>query len=334
MDRVFRCKPSYTKIYDPTHYRVVFLSGAPIWIPFLQELAKDKRFEVVWVVTMPDKARDRWHKIQENVIKIEAWKLKIDCTTPTKLNPKSSEEGKHFAEWLKNKDVDYLITIAYGKIIPQAILDIAKIKSVNVHGSLLPKYRGASPIQSVFLNNEKESWLTIMEMVKEMDAGPIIDSLKIKLKFHWTAKNLINAFQEKWPTFLNNTLWKYGKKILWEVRQNKNAVTFCSKIEKWDAEIDLTNTSLEEVYNKYRAYALWPKIFFFLWNEFGKHQGKRIVIEEMVLDEERFSDTKIKMRPVWGGPVSKLNSAITTLIVKPAGKNPMSWEDFIKWYKH
>jgi methionyl-tRNA formyltransferase len=96
----------------------------------------------------------------ENIIKAESKKLKIDdfdIKTPNKLNPEKSDEGREFANRLKNKDPDFLVVIAYGKIIPQIILDIPKIAPINIHGSLLPKYRGASPIQSIFLNNEKET---------------------------------------------------------------------------------------------------------------------------------------------------------------------------------
>lgn len=78
-------------------------------------------------------------------------------STPTKLNPEKSEEGREFAERLKEKNPDILVVIAYGKIIPQAILDIPKIAPINIHGSILPKYRGASPIQSTLLNNDKET---------------------------------------------------------------------------------------------------------------------------------------------------------------------------------
>lgn len=77
--------------------------------------------------------------------------------TPSKINPEKSDEGKAFAQRLTDKKPDYIVVIAYGKIIPQSILDIPTIAPINVHGSLLPKYRGASPIQSVFLNDEKET---------------------------------------------------------------------------------------------------------------------------------------------------------------------------------
>lgn len=98
-------------------------------------------------------------EMNENIIKTEAKKIlkDNDIATPTKLNPEKSEEGKEFAERLKEKNPDLLVVIAYGKIIPQQILDIPRVAPINVHGSLLPKYRGASPIQSTLLNNDKET---------------------------------------------------------------------------------------------------------------------------------------------------------------------------------
>lgn len=149
------------KTYDPDHYRVVFFSSAPIGVPFLEQLAHDKRFDVVGVVTQCDKPSGRGMEMCENIIKqctkTTASLKHCDVATPTKLNPEKSEEGKQFAERLEKKNPDLLVVIAYGKIIPQAILDIPKVAPINVHGSLLPKYRGASPIQSTLLNNDKET---------------------------------------------------------------------------------------------------------------------------------------------------------------------------------
>lgn len=154
------------KIYDPDHYKVVFISSAPIGVPFLKHLANDKRFEVVGIVTQSDKPSGRGMDMNENIIKQETKKiynLNLEDTnndfiaTPTSLHPEKSEEGRQFAERLKEKNPDFLVVIAYGKIIPQTILDIPKIAPINIHGSILPKYRGASPIQSTLLNNNKET---------------------------------------------------------------------------------------------------------------------------------------------------------------------------------
>lgn len=143
------------KIYDPDHYRVVFFSSAPIGVPFLQRLADDKRFEITGVVTMPDAPSGRGMQLQENIIKQKAKKLVVPpltkegdhevvedfISTPTKLNPEKSDEGRQFAQRLAEKQPDFLVVIAYGKIIPQAILDIPRVAPINVHGSLLPRYR-------------------------------------------------------------------------------------------------------------------------------------------------------------------------------------------------
>jgi len=116
----------------------------------------------------------------------------------------------------------------------------------------------------------------------------MIDKLKIRIPFDWTAKHIIEAFMQKGPKFLSDTLRKYAKNMLGEVTQNPSQVTFCGKIEKEDGEISLAETPLKDLYNKYRAYALRPKIYFFLDQRFGSHQGKRIVVEELILDEKLF----------------------------------------------
>lgn len=147
------------KQYDPSHYKVVFFSSAPIGVPFLEQLTKDTRFDVVGVVCAPDKASGRGLDIKPNIIKetalqIRNHKSEITILTPTKINPEKSEEGKEFYEELKALDADFFVVIAYGKIMPQAILDVPKLGPINVHPSLLPKYRGASPIISALLHND------------------------------------------------------------------------------------------------------------------------------------------------------------------------------------
>jgi len=337
-DRVLHCTPSMTINYDPDHYKIVFFSSAPIGVPFLQELSKDKRFEVVGVVTQCDKPQGRGMEICENIIKTETKKIfntpnvykplwtitNFDnfIATPTKLNPEKSDEGKEFYKRLKQKEPDFLVVIAYGKIIPENILDIAKIAPINVHWSILPKYRWASPIQSVFLNWEKESGITIMKMDKSMDTWDMIDIKKTKLKFDRTCKDLIERMKSEWPEFLNNTVRKFGKKILWHYKQDDSKATYCSKIEKESWLINPYKNTLEEIYNKYRAFYLRPKVYFI-------HENKRIIIENLELDEETYSQQKNK-------PLLNINSILNTCIknikVKPEWKKIMDRDSFKNWY--
>ena len=219
-DRVLHCTASMHKTYDPDHYRIIFFSSAPIGVPFLQSLENDKRFDVVGIVTQWDKPSGRWMEVSENIIKSTAKKLKRYHTsgeefiiTPTKLNPEKSEEGHRFAERVKEKKPDILVVIAYGKIIPQIILDIPKIAPINVHGSILPKYRWASPIQSTLLNNDKETGITIMKMDASMDTGNLIDILRFTIPFRRTTKELIHEMETIGPTIhYENTEKNYSEK--------------------------------------------------------------------------------------------------------------------------
>ena len=254
--------------------------------------------------------------------------------TPTKLNPEKSEEGKAFGERIKEKQPDMLVVIAYGKIIPQAILDIPRIAPINVHGSLLPKYRGASPIQSTLLNNDKETWITIMKMDATMDTGNIIDMIKFTIPFQRTTKELIGEMKKIGPKFLNTTLRKYGKKLLGEVVQSEHQATYCGKIEKESWLINPRTESLETIYNKYRAFSLWPKIYFMLppLIKEGDHDSgggfKRVIIESLKLNESVYNSNE--EAPIFQD--KNLNPAILDIQLKPEGKKAMNWKEFLNGY--
>ena len=334
-ERVVSCTPSKEKIYDPEYYKVVFFSWAPIWVPFLHELQKDKRFEIVWVVTMPDAPSGRWMEAKPNIIKTEAEKIIANhkentanefIKTPNSLrldSKKYSEEAHNFKLRLEAKNPDYLVVIAYGKIIPQYILDIAQIAPINVHGSLLPKYRGASPLQSVFLNQERQTGITIMKMDANMDTGNMIDMLKFDIEFDWTVKDLIEKIMQKWPQFLNNTLQSFGKKQLWEVKQDENKATYCQKIEKEDWEINPYKDSIQEIYNKYRWYYIRPKIFFQ-----NLSNQKRVIIENLKLDQKLFESEKNKPLFI----ENELNKCVLDISLKPEWKKTMDRQSFKSGY--
>lgn len=344
------------KIYDPEHYRVVFFSSAPIGVPFLEALAADKRFEVVGVVTQEDKPVGRGLKLTPNIIKQTALEL-FPCAsqitpspslsrgeilgkkspleqggcpegeggfiqTPTKINPEKSLEGKIFFDRLESRKADFFVVIAYGKLMPQSLLDLPIFGAINVHGSLLPKYRGASPLQSVFLADEPQSGITIMHMDAGMDTGAMIDKLAFKLPFERTVKDLITKIQKSWPQFLNDTLRSYAKAELQPQPQNESLATHCQKITKEQGEIQPSNDPLSEVYAKYRGYFLRPKVRFTL------HE-KKVVVEELILDEVCYQKS-------WAQSLRdehfQLNPAIKSLLLKPEGKKVMDFQSFKNGY--
>ena len=325
-DRILSCKPSNKKMYDPAFYRIVFCSSANIWNPFLEELNNDPRFEICWIVTQADKPAWRWLQLKENPVKLKAKELFQDknedfIQTPLNINPEKTLEWQNFYNWLKEKKPDFLVVISYGKILPKSILDIPTFWPINVHGSLLPKYRWASPLQSIFLNKEEKSWITIMHMNEWMDTWDIIDQLSFFIEFNRTVKDLITALEKNWPKFLCNTLWNYAKWYIKIERQDESNATICKKIEKSDWEIDIYNDNLEDIYAKYRAYAIRPKIRF-------KLNEKTVIIEELQIDELKYNENKHSPLVQW----KNLNTSIINISIKPEWKKTMDWNSFCNGY--
>jgi len=325
MNRISKCTPSNTIKYDPSSYKVVFLSSAPIWIPFLEKLYNDKRFEIVWILTMPDAQAWRWQKLKSNIIK-KWWIENIWENLPI-FTPEKIKNNKKIEENLKKLDADFFVVLAYWKILPKSILDIPKLGSINIHWSILPKYRWASPIQSVFLNKEKETGITIMYMDEWMDTWDIIKILKIPLKKEDNTKTLINKFIQYWPDFFVNVLWDFWKWELNRQKQNNSEATYCKKFTKQDGQIDF-NKPAWEIYNQFQAFYLWPWIFT-IWN------WKHLNFTDIDFEEKQ----NIKKNPWtvfqedWKIKISCWKWNIIIKKVKLEWKKELSIKDFLNWHK-
>src|SRR5258708_5082592 len=148
--------------------RIIFIGTAELSCASLEKLAHDKTFSIVAVVTQLDKPKGRELKPQPSPVKILAQKLNLPILQPTKAR------DEKFISELRELKPDLIVVVAYGQILPQSILDLPKFGCVNVHMSLLPKYRGASPIQSAILNGETETGVTIMKIDAGLDTGDIL----------------------------------------------------------------------------------------------------------------------------------------------------------------
>jgi len=323
MERIDKCTPDNKIKYDPSSYKVVYFSSAPIWVPFLEKLVEDKRFDVVWVVTMPDAPSGRWQKIKENIIASTAKKLWIENI----FKPEKLKNNEDFIEKLNKLDADFFVVLSYWKILSKKILDIPKLWPINIHWSILPKYRWASPIQSVFLNKEKETWITIMYMDEKMDTWDIIKILKFPLNKEDNSKTVIDKFVEYGPSFFVDTLWDFAKWKLSRKKQDDKNATYCGKFTKEDGKIDFS-LAADDIYAKFQAFYLWPGIYsYFNW--------KQIKFTDIDYDLEENENKKI-----W--EVYKKNNkiyvkcwkwAIELKKVKIEWKKEMFINDFINWYK-
>lgn len=240
--------------------------GTPEYAVTTLEALKSAGFTVGFVVTMPDRPKGRGMKMTPPPAKVWADANGVPVLQPEMLkgNPTIVQELKAFA-------CDVFVVIAYGKIITQEILDIPTHKSLNIHGSILPKLRGSSPIETAILQNIKETGVTIMKMDAEVDHGPILAIEKVTVD-PWppTADVLGKAIVEAGAKLLVKILpdWIGGK--VPEQEQDHSQATFTKKIAKEDALIDLATDPYQN-YLKIQAYSEWPQAYFF-----HEQNGKKI----------------------------------------------------------
>jgi len=255
------------------------------WTPHLsarvlQDFLNASEFEVSFVVTGEDKLVGRHQVLTTNEVKTLALENSIPVLQPTKIRGNTE-----FLEEIKTYDVDYLIVVAYGKILPMEILQVPRKYPINIHGSILPKYRGASPIQASLIAGETETGVTIMMMSEGMDEGDIIDIKKIQINTGETGETLFGKFAEISGEFAIETIEKLDRWELSPKVQNENEATYCKKITKEEGLLDFTKTA-KELYHLYQGFAPWPWVY-------TLYKEKKLIIEKCFYEET----TKIRWVP-------------------------------------
>lgn len=248
----------------------IILAGTPEFsVPIFENIIKEQ--EVVAIITQPDKKAKRGLKLQESPIAKLAKKYNIKIFKPIKINEIYND--------LKELDFDIFLTSAFGQYIPTNILSLAKIASINIHGSLLPKYRGAAPIQHAILNGDKETGISLIYMVKKMDAGNILKTAKLIIK-NDDSDSLFEKMSLLAAKNINKWLNDIENKNFNEIIQDEKLVSFAPKLTKEDALLDLKNFSFEKISNKVKAYSKNPGCFTFL-------NGKRVKIYKVSLEKKQ-----------------------------------------------
>ncbi|MDP2586524.1 MAG: methionyl-tRNA formyltransferase [Candidatus Komeilibacteria bacterium] len=225
--------------------KIVFFGTPKFAVPTLQALVTEG-YHVVLVITQPDEPVGRKQVLTPTPIKVEALKLNV----PVKENL-----------WeIKNYNADLGVVVAYGKIIPQAILDLFPLGLLNIHPSLLPKYRGPSPIQSAILNGDDETGVSIIKLDEQMDHGPIISQIQVPISKDESSPTLFDKLSVLGAELMIKALPDYvaGKAKL--EPQDDSKATYCEMINKEDGLIDWTN-SADQIERQIRAYAPWPGSF-------------------------------------------------------------------------
>jgi len=287
-------------------------------VPSLKALV-EAGYKVPLVITQPDRPAGRGKKLKPPPVKLEAQKLGIPVYQPERI-----KDNKELQKLLKEISPDLIVVAAYGKILPDWLLKIPKLGVINVHASLLPKYRGASPIQSALLNGEEETGVTIMEVIPQLDAGPILSQERVKILREDNAQTLHDKLAELGAELLVKTIPPYAKGELQPTPQREEEATYCTQIKKEMGKIDWSRPA-EEIFNMVRAFTPWPSAYAYF-------NGKLIKIT--------------KAQPVEGkGEPGEVIEAGRELIVatgkgalkieriKPEGRKEITGEEFIRGYR-
>ncbi len=214
----------------------IILAGTPEFSVRTFETIINK-FDVIGIITQPDKPKGRGQKVIETPVKELAKRYGIKVFQPWKI--------KEIEEELRVLDFDILLTCAYGQIIPESILKIPKIASLNIHGSLLPKYRGAAPIQHAVLNGDKATGITLMYMVKEMDAGDILFQDIIPIEESYTSGMLFEIMSVVSADNIVTWLERIEKDQFVAKAQDSKKVVMSPKISKEECEITHEKTTYQ-----------------------------------------------------------------------------------------
>jgi methionyl-tRNA formyltransferase len=232
---------------------IVFFGSAGFAVPSLKALAESGH-KVCCVVTQPDRKKGRGLDWKATSVKLAAQELKYQVYTTENINSQET------AEFLKHFNADLFIVIAFGQIFSPEILNIPRIFSMNIHASLLPKYRGAAPINWAIINGEKETGVTVIKLTQEMDAGPIILQKKVNIDYDDTAVTLSDKLSRLAADALLDSVKAIENNSFNLTVQDKNGISFARKLKKQNGLINWEK-SAEDIYNLVRGCFGWPGAF-------------------------------------------------------------------------
>jgi len=254
--------------------RVVFFGTPDFVVPVLEALIKN--FQVVGVVTAPDQKVGRKHLLTPSPIKLASQVDGLRAWTPEKL-----KDGG-FIQEMKNLNPDLFVVVSYGKIIPKILLEIPKYGVLNVHYSLLPKYRGATPMQTAILNGDKVSGITILKMDEKLDHGPIISTKKFRLSEQSTFDSLSKEMTLEAIPLLVKVIPEFISGKITPKPQNEAQVTVTKLITKEDGYFDINPQAggppaPDLLDKKIRAYYPWPNVWTKWNNKIVKFYPRKMI---------------------------------------------------------
>jgi methionyl-tRNA formyltransferase len=302
--------------------RVVFMGTPQLAAHILTRLleAGDSRAHVGAVVTRPDQPRGRGLKLQPSEVAAVATAHGLEVLKPVKIRT------AEFLGVLKSYNPELLIVAAYGRILPAPVLEVATLMPINVHTSLLPRHRGAAPIQGALLGGDAVTGVTIMRMVERMDAGPILLQREIPVAPDETQLSLTAKLAELGAQALLDALAELADGRLHESAQDETQATYTRIVNKQDARIDWSQPA-PQIERMIRAYDPWPVAFTqFKGEELRIYRAA--VVADCTDDASTTAGTIVELK---GPPIVQCGSGRLRLLeVQAAGRKRMNAEDFAR----
>ena len=303
---------------------IVFFGTPDIGLPSLEHFYNSDKFNVQAVVTQPDKPSGRGHKLTPSPIKKFALEHDIKI-----FQPKSIRKEPEVIEALKELKPDFFVTFAFGQILSQEVLDIPKYETINLHVSLLPKYRGANPIQRAIINGDKKTGICTMITELGLDCGDICMKYPIEITKNMNCVELFELCASNSPELLEKTLIGIKDGTLKPTPQCEDGVCFADKLKKEECKIDWTK-SADEIHNLVRGVYKCPGAFF-------EYNGKIIkVLETEPIETTNDNGVQIGEFANFskqGIDVKTGNGYLRLIKIKPEGKGEMLARDWANGIK-
>ena len=296
--------------------RILFMGTPDFAVPSLRALYDE--FGITAVVTQPDKPKGRGYTLTPPPVKVFAAEHGIPCYQPETF------KNNAFIDTLKEIDPDMIVVVAFGKILPAYILDYPKYGCINVHGSLLPEYRGAAPMQRAIIDGKKQTGITTMYMAAGLDTGDMLEKKAVEIEENDNFENVHDKLSEAGAGLIVSTVKKLIANSIVPAKQDETLATYAAKIEKSDCLVDFKNSS-SDVHNLIRGLSPIPLAYSYL-------RGRMIKF----IRSEAVSVDPVDIEPgtvlsLDGGKILIAcgNGAVSVTELLPEGKSRMNSSAFI-----
>nr|WP_231128955.1 methionyl-tRNA formyltransferase [Proteus hauseri] len=296
--------------------RIIF-AGTPDFAARHLAALLSTQHRVVGILTPPDKPAGRGKKLTISPVKELALTHDIPVYQPASLKPEENHK------WIAAQQADIMIVVAYGMILPKAVLEIPRLGCLNVHGSLLPKWRGAAPIQRSLWAGDKETGVTIMQMDVGLDTGDMLYKASCPITNEDTSASLYEKLAELGPKALTTTLDLITSGKIKAEKQDDNLANYAQKLSKEEAKIDWS-LSAEQIERCIRAFNPWPMSFFML-----DEQPVKVWKAQAIADNTAQPAGTILKADKTGIYIATGNGILNITELQPSGKKPMASADFL-----